>query len=68
MNLPTRAAAAAALGRSPDYLKRLRDSHGGFLVHGTHYWLGHSSNAPITWDIDAVPQEEVLRDRHRLEP
>ena len=51
MSLPTRAA-AAALGRSPDYLKRLRDSHGGFLVHGTHYWVGHSSNVPITWDIE----------------
>ena len=60
MNLPTRAA-AAALGRSPDYLKRLRDSHGGFLVHGTHYWVGHSSNAPITWDIDAVREAIAKR-------
>ena len=60
MNLPTRAA-AAALGRSPDYLKSLRDSHGGFFVHGTHYWVGHSSNSPITWDIDAVREAIAKR-------
>ena len=60
MNLPTRAA-AAALGRSPDYLNRLRDSHGGFLVHGTHYWVGHSPNAPITWDITAVREAIAKR-------
>ena len=53
MNLPTRAA-AASLGRSPDYLKRLRESHGGFLEHQVHYWLGHSPNAPITWNVEAV--------------
>ena len=60
MNLPTRAA-AAELGRSPDYLKRLLDSHGGFLVHGTHYWVGHRINAPITWDIDAVREAIAKR-------
>ncbi|WP_413745212.1 hypothetical protein [Synechococcus sp. MIT S9220] len=41
-------------------MKRLRESHGGFLEQGVHYWLGHSSNAPITWDIDAV-QEAIAK-------
>ncbi len=59
MNLSTRA--AAALGRSPDYLKCLRDSHSGFLVHGTHHWVGPSPNAPITWDIDAVREAIAKR-------
>ena len=59
MNLPTRA--AAALGRSLDYLQRLRDSNGGFLLHGTHYWVGHSSNAPIFWDIDVVREAIAKR-------
>ena len=60
MNLPTRAA-AAALGRSPDYLKRLRDSHGGFLVHGTHYWVGHRINVPSDWGIDAAREAIAKR-------
>ena len=60
MNLPT-TAAAAALGRSPDYLKRLRESHGGFLEHQVHYWLGHSPNVPITWNVEAVREAIAKR-------
>ena len=60
MNLLT-TATAAALGRSPDYLKRLRESHGGFLEHQVHYWLGHSPNAPITWNVEAVREAIAKR-------
>jgi hypothetical protein len=30
-------------------------------VHGTHYWVGHSPNSPITWDIDAVREAIAKR-------
>ena len=59
-NLPTRAA-AAAIGRSPETLKRLRDTHGGFLEHLRHYWLGPKPNSPIVWDVEAV--REALAQR-----
>jgi hypothetical protein len=51
--LPT-PAAALALGRSSSYLKRLRDSHGGFLESGRHYAVAPSSNAAITSNVDAI--------------
>lgn len=54
--LPT-PAAALALGRSTSYLKRLRDTHGGFLESGKHYSVAPSSNAAITWQVDLVRQE-----------
>ncbi len=54
--LPT-PAAALALGRSATYLKRLRDSHGGFLESGRHYAVAPSSNAAITWNVDAIRAE-----------
>ena len=60
MNLLT-TATAAALGRSPDYLKRLRESCGGFLEPQVHYWLGHSPNAPITWNVEAVREAIAKR-------
>jgi hypothetical protein len=46
--------AAVALGCSQNHLKRCRDSHGGFLVHGEHYINGTSHSAPIVWNVDAV--------------
>jgi len=54
--LPT-PAAALALGRSTSYLKRQRDSHGGFLESGKHYAVAPSSNAAITWNVDLVRYE-----------
>ena len=33
--------AVEALGVSADFLKRHRDSHGGFFEEGKHYVLGH---------------------------
>lgn len=61
--------AARALGRSQQYLKRLRESHGGFLVLGTHYFQAPSRNAAITWDVEAINQELCRRaviDRKKL--
>jgi len=54
--LPT-PAAALALGRSTSYLKRLRDTHGGFLESGKHYAVAPSCNAAITWNVDLVRHE-----------
>lgn len=51
--LPTRDA-ALALGRSTSYLKRLRDSHGGWLEAGVHYAIAPSSNASITWNVPLI--------------
>jgi hypothetical protein len=53
MWLPTRDA-ATALGRSTTYLKRLRDTHGGWLEAGTHYAVAPSSNASITWNVPLI--------------
>ena len=51
--LPT-TEASQALGRSPSYLKRLRDTHGGFLEAGVHYAMAPSSNAAITWNVPLI--------------
>ena len=53
--------AARHLQVSESYLKRKRDTHGGFLVGGEHYFLGASSNASITWDVDRI--EQLLHQR-----
>ena len=55
--------AAKHLQVSESYLKRLRDSHGGFLVGGEHYFLGASSNASIRWDVDLIQKELHKRGR-----
>ena len=49
--------AARYLQVSESFLKRKRDTHGGFLVGGEHYFLGASSNASIRWDVDAIAGE-----------
>ena len=49
--------AAQHLQVSQSYLKSLRDTHGGFLVGGEHYFLGASTNASIIWDVDAIARE-----------
>ena len=43
-----------ALGCSQNYLKRCRETHGGFLVGGEHYILGASHSAAIVWNVDAI--------------
>ena len=64
--------ASRLLGRSASFLKRQRESHGGFLESGTHYALAPSSNAPITWNVPLIRDElsllswvEVLSDEER---
>ena len=59
--------AAQHLQFSQSYLKRLRDTHGGFLVGGEHYFLGASSNASIRWDVLAIQRELHKRGRIRRE-
>ena len=59
--------AAQHLQVSQSYLKRLRDTHGGFLVGGEHYFLGASSNASIRWDALAIQRELHKRGRIRRE-
>ena len=48
---------------SQSYLKSLRDTHGGFLVGGEHYFLGASSNASIRWEVDRIQEELHKRGR-----
>ena len=55
--------AADALGCSVSYLKRQRDTHGGFLELGKHYHRKPSSNASITWDVDLIRAEMNKRSR-----
>jgi hypothetical protein len=55
--------AAKYLQVSESYLKRLRDTHGGFLNPDEHYYPGASSNASIRWDVDAIQQELSKRGR-----
>ena len=59
--------AAKHLQVSQSYLKRLSDSHGGFLVGGEHYFLGASSNASIRWDVDLIHKELHKRGRIQRE-
>ena len=59
--------AAQHLQVSQSYLKHLRDTHGGFLVGGEHYFLGASSNASIRWDVLAIQRELHKRGRIRRE-
>ena len=59
--------AAEYLKVSQSYLKRLRDTHGGFLVSGEHYFLGASSNASIRLDVDRIQKELHKRGRIQRE-
>ena len=56
--------AAEFLQVSESYLKRKRDTHGGFLVAGEHYFLGESSNASIRWRVDRI--QDLLHKRGQL--
>tara|TARA_Y100001968_G_scaffold184971_1_gene169417 strand:- start:174 stop:440 length:267 start_codon:yes stop_codon:yes gene_type:complete len=47
--------AAKFLCCSAQFLKRKRDSSGGFLENGKHYFYrGDSVNAAIIWNVDLV--------------
>ena len=66
MNILKTPQAADALGCSVSYLKRQRDTHGGFLELGKHYHRKPSSNAAITWDVDLIRAEMNKRSRRSL--
>jgi|GEM_PF-3258563 len=49
--------ASRLLGRSASYLKRQRETHGGFLEAGRHYAMAPSSNATITWNVPLIRKD-----------
>ena len=50
--------AAEYLRSTSQYLKRKRDSRGGFLEEGKHYFYqGEAVNAAILWDVELVRDE-----------
>ena len=47
---------------SAQFLKRKRDSHGGYLENGKHYFYrGDSVNSAILWDVELIAKEFHLR-------
>ena len=43
---------------SESYLKRKRDTHGGYLENKKHYqYRGDSVNAAIIWDVELIQKE-----------
>ena len=56
--------AARYLGNSNNYLKNLRESHGGFLIEGEDYFLGVSMTDSIRWDVDKIRKK--MSDRGRI--
>tara|TARA_Y100001972_G_scaffold114706_1_gene150591 strand:+ start:130 stop:375 length:246 start_codon:yes stop_codon:yes gene_type:complete len=56
--------AARYLGISNNYLKNLRESHGGFLVEGEDYFLGVSVTDSLRWDVEKIRRK--MSDRGRL--
>ena len=56
--------AARYLGISNNYLKNLRDSHGGFLIEGEDYFLGASLTDSIRWDVVNVRKKMHDKGRH----
>ena len=47
-------AAAPMLCLSQGHLQRLKDSQGGPLIEGEHWFSGPTPNSPIRWDVQAV--------------
>ena len=46
------------------HLHRLKDSQGGPLIEGEHWFPGPTANSPIRWDVPAIL--ELLRKRGQL--
>ena len=49
---------------SVGHLHRLKDSQGGPLIEGEHWFPGPTANSPIRWDVAAIL--ELLRKRGQL--
>ena len=47
------------LGCSDQFLKKNRDTHGGFLQEEVHYRFGANVNSPIYWNV-----EEIMKISH----
>ena len=47
-------AAAPMLCLSQGHLQRLKDSQGGPLIEGKHWFSGPSPNSPIRWDVPEI--------------
>ena len=47
-------AAAPLLCLSQGHLQRLKDSQGGPLIEGEHWFSGPTPNSPIRWDVEAI--------------
>lgn len=39
---------------SVGHLHRLKDSQGGPLIEGEHWFSGPTPNSPIRWDVEAI--------------
>ena len=58
------ATAGPMLCLSVGHLHRLKDSQGGPLIEGQHWFPGPTANSPIRWDVAAIL--ELLRKRGQL--
>ena len=58
------ATAGPMLCLSVGHLHRLKDSQGGPLIEGEHWFPGPTANSPIRWDVPAIL--ELLRKRGQL--
>ena len=47
-------AAAPMLCLSQGHLHRLKDSQGGPLIEGKHWFSGPTPNSPIRWDVPEI--------------
>ena len=47
-------AAAPMLCLSQGHLQRLKDSQGGPLIEGKHWFSGPTPNSPIRWDVPEI--------------
>ena len=57
-------AAAPMLCLSQGHLQRLKDSQGGPLIEGKHWFSGPTPNSPIRWDVPAI--QDLLSRRGQL--
>ena len=58
------ATAGPMLCLSVAHLHRLKDSQGGPLIEGQHWFSGPTPNSPIRWDVEAI--QKLLSQRGQL--
>ena len=57
-------AAAPMLCLSQGHLQRLKDSQGGPLIEGEHWFSGPTPNSPIRWNVQEI--QKLLSQRGQL--